>query len=128
MGTMIAAGVPILDMVTIARDVTQNRYFEELWDEVNDKLRHGSQLSDGLFASPLIPRSVSQMVYSGEKSGRMGPVMEKIADFTEADFDEQVKVSTQFIEPALVGAMGLIVGFVAIALLLPIFTVGRAVS
>ena len=128
MGTMIAAGVPILDMVSISRNVTHNRLFQNLWDDVDEKLRRGSQLSDALFASPLIPRGVSQMVYSGEKSGRLGPVMEKIAEFTETEFDEQVKVSTQFIEPALIGAMGIIVGFVAIALLLPIFTIGRVVS
>ena len=68
------------------------------------------------------------MVFSGEKSGRLGPVMEKIANFTEADFEEQVKVTTQFIEPVMVAAMGLIIGFVAIALLLPIFTIGRVMA
>ncbi len=128
MGTMIAAGVPILDMVTISRAVTANHFYEKLWDDVTDKLKHGSQLSDGLFASPLVPRSVSQMVYSGEKSGRLAPVMEKIADFTESDFEQQVKTVTQFIEPAMVAAMGLIVGFVAVALLLPIFTIGRIMA
>jgi len=128
MGTMIASGVPILDMVAIARNVTRNRLYERLWDDVDDKLKHGSQLSDALFASPLIPRNVSQMIYSGEKSGRLGPVMEKIANFTEADFEEQVKVTTQFIEPVMVASMGLIVGFVAIALLLPIFTIGKVMA
>ncbi|MCC6682721.1 MAG: type II secretion system F family protein [Phycisphaeraceae bacterium] len=128
MGTMIAAGVPILDMVHISRAVTANHFYEQLWDDVTDKLKHGSQLSDGLFASSLVPRSVSQMVYSGEKSGRLAPVMEKIADFTESDFEQQVKTVTQFIEPAMVAAMGLIVGFVAIALLLPIFTIGRVMA
>lgn len=128
MGTMIASGVPILDMVAIARNVTHNHLYEQLWDDVDDKLKHGSQLSDALFDSPLIPRNVSQMIYSGEKSGRLGSVMEKIANFTEADFEEQVKVTTQFIEPLMVAAMGIIVGFVAIALLLPIFTIGKVVS
>lgn len=129
MGTMIAAGVPILDMVAIVRQVTQNLYYQELWDRVDEKLRQGSQLSDALFTAPkLIPRSVSQMILSGEKSGRLGQTMERIAEFTEEEFDDQVKTSTQFIEPALIAAMGLIVGFVAVALLLPIFSMGKVMS
>lgn len=128
MGTMIAAGVPILDMIDIVRRVTVNTHYEAMWDDVDSKLREGSQLSDAIFASPLIPRGVAQMIFAGEKAGRLGNVMERIAEYTEEDFDEAVKKTTQFIEPAMVCIMGLIIGFVAIALLLPIFSVGKVVS
>ncbi|MEM9913891.1 MAG: type II secretion system F family protein [Planctomycetota bacterium] len=128
MGTMISAGVPVLDMITIVKDVTRNALYEELWEEVDDRLRQGSQLSDALFESPLIPRSVAQMIYAGEKSGRLGTTMEKIADFTEEEFDEQIKTTTNLIEPTMVAIMGGIVGFVAIALLLPIFSVSSVVA
>jgi type IV pilus assembly protein PilC len=128
MGTMFNAGVPVLDMVGIVRDVTRNRLFEELWEDVDHRLRRGAQLSDALFQSPLIPRSVAQMIYAGERSGRLGGTMEKIAAFTEEEFDEQIKTTTNLIEPALVALMGGIVGFVAIALLLPIFSVSSVVA
>ena len=128
MGTMLAAGVPILDMVQIVRNVTVNRYYEDLWDDVDERLQRGSQLSDALFDSPLFPRSVSQMIYAGEKSGRLSSTLEKIAHFTEEEFDAQVKQSTQYLEPALVVAMGSIIGFVAIALLLPIFSVSSTMG
>jgi type IV pilus assembly protein PilC len=129
LGTMIAAGVPILDMIAIVKHVTPNVHYQAMWDTVDHRLRQGSQLSDTLLASPhLIPRAVAQMIYSGEKAGRLGQVMEKIAEYTEQDFDEQVKTATQFIEPALVCSMGLIIGFVAIALLLPIFSMSKVVS
>ena len=128
MGTMISAGVPVLDMVSIVRDVTRNALFEELWDDVDERLRRGAQLSDALFESPLIPRSVAQMIYAGERSGRLGPTMEKIAHFTEEEFDEQIKTTTNLIEPTMVAIMGGIVGFVAIALLLPIFSVSTVVG
>ncbi|MFW6061086.1 MAG: type II secretion system F family protein, partial [Phycisphaeraceae bacterium] len=128
MGTLINAGVPILDMVNIVRQVTHNVFYEDLWDEVDERLRQGSQLSEALFTSPLIPRSVAQMIHSGEKAGRLGPVVERIAEHTEEEFDEQVKQTTQFIEPALVAIMGAVIGFVAIALLLPIFSVGQVVA
>ena len=128
MGTMINAGVPILDMVRIVRDVTRNAAYDRLWDEADETLRRGSQLSDVLFKSSLIPRGVAQMIYSGERSGRLGQVMDKIAHFTEDEFDTQVKQTTQYFEPLLTAVMGIIIGFVAIALLLPIFKISAVVS
>jgi len=128
MGTMISAGVSMLDMIAIVKQVTNNTYFEDLWNEVDERLRQGAQLSDPLFTSKLIPRSISQMIYSGEKSGRLGQVVTRIAEFTEEEFDDAVKTATQFVEPLIVSFMGLLIGFVAISLLLPIFTVSRVVA
>lgn len=128
MGTMVEAGVPILDLIPIVRAVTPNQHYDALWDEVDQRLRNGMQLSSPLFSSELIPRSVSQMVYAGEKAGRLGEVMHKVAEYTEQEFDEQVKQSTSYIEPAMVVTLGAIIGFVAIALLLPIFQVSSVAS
>jgi type IV pilus assembly protein PilC len=128
MGTMVTAGVPVLDMIEIVREVTNNALYEDLWDDADNRLRQGSQLSDALFDSPLIPRAVAQMIYSGERSGRIGDVMERIAEYTESEFDNQIKTTTSMIEPAMTAAMGAIIGFVAIAMLLPIFSVGKVVA
>ncbi len=128
MGTMINAGVSMLDMIGIVRRVTVNTFYEELWDEVDDQLRQGSQLSDPLFRSQLIPRSIAQMVYSGEKSGQLGKVMNRVAAFTETEFDQTVKNVTAMIEPLMVAVMGSIIGFVAISLLLPIFSISKVVA
>lgn len=128
MGTMVDAGVPILDMVATVRAVTNNAWYEDLWDDLDDRLQRGGQLSDGLFESDLFPRSISQMVFAGEKSGKIGKTMNKIAEFTEQEFDEQVKTTTSMIEPLMTAAMGIIIGFIAIALLLPIFTVSTVIS
>ena len=128
MGTMLEAGVPILDMIPIVRSVTNNYHYNAFWDEVDNRLRNGSQLSAPFFSSELIPRSVAQMVFAGEKSGRLGDVMYKVAEYTEEEFDEQVKAATSYIEPAMVVTLGAIIGFVAIALLLPIFQVSKVAS
>lgn len=128
LGTMTQAGVPILDMVQIVRAVTQNSYYDQLWDEVDEELQRGSELSLAFKSSKLIPRSVSQMIVSGEKSGRLGEVLDKVAVYTEEEFDEQVKQTTQYIEPIMIIAMGSLIGFVAISLLLPIFSVSTVVS
>lgn len=128
MATMLSAGVSMLDMVAIVRQVTTNQVFDELWVAVDERLRRGEQLSDPMFESSLIPRSVAQMIFSGERSGRLGQVLDRVADFTEAEFDSLVKTTTQFIEPIMVSVMGGVVGFIAIALLLPIFSMGKVVA
>ena len=128
MGTMLASGVSMLDVIASVKDVTQNMLYEELWDTVDSRLRQGAQLSDTLVASKLIPRSISQMVRSGEKSGRLSQVCLRVAEFTEVEFDRSVKTCTQFIEPLMVGVMGGMIGFVSIALLLPIFSVGKVMA
>jgi type IV pilus assembly protein PilC len=128
LGTMIKAGVPMLDAVKIVRDVTRNVYFERLWDRVDEALKQGMQLSDPLFRTTLMPRAVVQMIRSGEKSGRLGDVLTKVADFTEEEFDDTVKVTSQFIEPVMILGMGSMIGFVAIALLMPIFSVGKVMA
>jgi len=128
LGTMINAGVPMLDAVEITKLVTSNRYYEDMWVEVDQSLRQGMQLSDPLYKSTLMPRSVVQMIRSGEKSGRLGQVLARVAEFTEEEFDRAVKSMTQFIEPVMIVVMGSMIGFVAISLLLPIFSVGKVAS
>ena len=128
MGTMLDAGVPILEMVGIVRRVTNNRLFDAMWDNVTEHLERGGQLSDALRESDLIPSQVVQMISSGEKSGRMGSVLSRVADYAEQEFDAQVKAATQLIEPVMIVAMGVFIGFLAIALLLPVFQAGQTMS
>ncbi|MEQ9460632.1 MAG: type II secretion system F family protein [Phycisphaeraceae bacterium] len=128
MSVMIDAGVPLLDLIAITREVTSNRHMSRLWDEVAEKVKQGGSISSVLTASPLIPKSTAQMVSSGERAGRVSDVMRRIADRSEEEFERGVKSMTQFVEPAMIACLGLVVGFVAIALLLPIFSVGKVVS
>ncbi len=127
-GTMIATGVSLLETIAIVRDVTHNVYYEQLWDRVDEQLRQGMPLSDTLYESPLIPDHIAQMVESGEKSGRLSQVFNRVAEFSEQELDQAVKTATQFIEPAMILTMGLIIGFVAVALLIPMFTMGKVVA
>ncbi len=128
MGTMLGAGVAMLDTVAIVKMVVRNQYFQELWEQVDSDLRRGAQLSDTLMDSDLVPPSISQMIRSGEKSGRLGNVIERVADYAESEFDDAVETSTQYIEPIMIVAMGSLVGFVAISLLMPIFSAGHVAS
>ena len=127
-GTMAGAGVTLVDCVTTAHDLCGNLHFRELWDEVSRKIQTGKQLSDPLFASPLVPRSVAQMIHSGEKSGKLAAVMEQVSTFAEQELKDKITELTRYIEPAMIIFMGCLIGGVALALMLPIFTISRVVA
>ncbi len=128
MGTMITSGVQVLDCLAIVKDVAGNHYYQMLWEEVRTKVQNGSQLSEPLLKSPLIPKSVAQMITSGEKTGELSNVLTRIAAFMEEDLRTAIKTSTQFIEPVMIGLMGIMIGGVAIAMLMPILTISRVMA
>lgn len=128
MGTLLSAGVSLLDIVDICRGVTNNRYYDDLWDATAKSIREGRQLSEAISASPYITPNVASMIASGERSGRLADVMDKIARFSEEELEAAVKQTTAYIEPAMIMFMGLLVGGVAMALLLPIFSMGKVMA
>ncbi len=128
MGTMAGAGVNLLDCVHTAKDLCGNSYYRDLWDRVSGCIQSGKQLSEPLFESSLVPRSVAQMLHSGEKSGKLSQVMEQVANYSEQELKDKIAEMTRYIEPAMIVVMGLIIGGVALALLLPIFTISRVMS
>jgi type IV pilus assembly protein PilC len=127
-GTMSGAGISLVDCVNTARDLTSNSYYRDLWTRVSDQIQAGKQLSEPLFQSPLVPRSVSQMLHSGEKGGKLAFVMEQVSTYAEQELKEQIANLTRYIEPAMICVMGVIIGGVALALLLPIFTISRVMA
>ncbi len=128
MGTLIDSGVSMLETIAITRSVVDNHYYEQLFDNVDEQLRKGNLLSDSLKGSDLYPHSVVQMILAGERAGQMGPVMSRVADFCEKDLNNAIKMATTLIEPALVVFMGVFIGGVVMALLLPIFSLSKVIS
>ena len=128
MGTLVDAGVSMLDSVAITRGVMNNCQFERMWDRVTDRLHRGEQLSVPLGTDPLMPRPIVQMVRAGERSGRIGEVMNQVGEFLEEDLRVSIRQATKMLEPAMMVVMGAIVGGIAIALLLPIFTISRVMT
>lgn len=128
MSTLIVSGVNLLEAVQITRGITNNFYFRNLWDNVAFDLEQGQSLAKAIGQSQLIPPNVVRMIAAGEQTGRLGPVLDQIGTTSEEHLDEAVEKSTQFMEPAMIAIMGAVVGFVAIAMLLPIMTISRAVT
>lgn len=128
LSTMLDSGVQVLDGLAIVKEVSGNTYYAALWEDVRNKIQTGQQFSDPLLRSSLVPRSISQMIASGEKTGELPSVMSRISGFLEEDLRNAIKTTTQFIEPVMIGMMGLIIGGVAIAMLLPILTISKVMA
>jgi len=125
LSTLLVSGVELLEAIRITRGVTGNVFFAEMWVGVTEDLEDGKNLSDALEQSDLIPPNVIQMISAAEHSGRLGPVMEKIGVVADSELEDAVTQTTQYIEPVMIGFMGGLIGFVAISLLLPIFTISK---
>jgi len=128
MATLLSSGVNLLDIIAICRGVTSNYYYDILWSNMEQGVRDGLQISDAVFRCEFIPKNIASMVNSGERSGRLADVMERIALFSEEELDAAVKHVTSLIEPLMIVLMGVIVGGVAMALLLPIFSMGKVMA
>jgi type IV pilus assembly protein PilC len=128
MGTLSGAGVHLLDCVENTIDATSNTFYRRMWSEVSSRLRQGRPMSDHLTQNPLVPPDVAQMLMSGENSGKLAQVMEQVASYTESELKERMAELTRYIEPAMIVIMGLIIGGVALALMLPVFTMGRVIA
>jgi type IV pilus assembly protein PilC len=128
LGTLIDSGVSMLDAVSITRAVVPNRFFQDMWDDVDTRVQRGEQLTAPLLDTPLVPRPVTQMIRAGERSGHLGAVLDRVSTFLESDLDQTIKRVTQMIEPIMIMVMGAIIGSIVIALLMPIFTIGRVMG
>jgi len=128
LATMTSSGVSVLDGLDITSQVAANRYYSAIWSRVAEQVREGSTLSDELAKHELIPPTVSQMIAAGERSGKLAKVMDRVADFCEEDVKVSVKAVTSLIEPAMIIIMGMIIGGIALALLLPVFSLSRIVA
>jgi type IV pilus assembly protein PilC len=95
---------------------------------VAGKVKEGSGLSEELLKCTLLPRTVSQMISAGERTGKLSQVMNRLADFCEEDLKTAVKSLTMLIEPVMIIVMGLLIGGIAMALLLPVFNISKVVA
>jgi type IV pilus assembly protein PilC len=128
-GTMASAGINLVDCVSTAHELCGNVHYQRMWSDVSNRIQSGKPMAEALASnSTLVPRSIAQMIHSGEKGGKLGHVMEQVANFSEQELKEKIADLTRYIEPAMIVLMGAIIGGVALALMLPIFTISRVVA
>lgn len=128
MGELLNAGVPMLDTLAITGDISGNVLFKKMWRNVYVAVKQGKKVQNQLKGSSLLPKSVVQMIGAGEESGRLGEVLEEISEFYAKALRDAIKAVTSMIEPIMIVVMGSIVGFIAMAIILPIFKMSNLVS
>ena len=128
LGTMLASGVEMLAAIRITASVAGNILYRDMWLAIAARLAEGRTLTEEVKAAPLIPSNIAQMIACGDKSGRLSEVMSRICEYCEGDLRVGVKSLTSLMEPIMIIVMGVIVGGIAMALLLPIFSIGRVMA
>ncbi len=131
MATMLNTGVPLLDSLEVVKNSTSNRYFRIFWGETCSRVEAGLQLSEAMKAasySELVAPAIMQMIRAGEKSGTLGAVCDRVSRFYEKKLKSSIKAVTTMIEPVMIIVMGVIIGTIAIALLLPIFKISSVMA
>ena len=128
LGELINAGVPMLSALEVTGDICGNQYYKKLWYDVRQGVREGSRIAETVGDTKLLPKPVIQMVGAGEESGRLGDVLQEIAEYYDRVLQDAVKTFTSLLEPAMIIFMGGIVGFIAMAIILPIFKMSSVVS
>jgi type IV pilus assembly protein PilC len=128
MGQLINAGVPMLDTIAITAEISGNTLYRRMWRAVYSAVKQGKKISAPLQRSPLLPRSVVQMISAGEESGKLGEVLDEVSDYYSRELKAVIKGVTAMIEPLMIVAMGSVVGFIAMSIILPIFKLSQLVK
>ncbi|QDU85723.1 Type II secretion system protein F [Planctomycetes bacterium Pla163] len=121
--TLTRSGVPIMGTLDIVADTAGNQVVTEAVLNSREAVRNGNMLSEPLSQSPVFPPMVTRMIAIGERSGALETLLEKIADFYDAQVKAQIKSLTSLIEPMLISFMGVIVGGVVLSVFLPILDI-----
>jgi type IV pilus assembly protein PilC len=128
MGVLTNAGVPILDTLSITSQITGNTLYENMWKSVFEEVRQGKKIALSLGEYNLMPGNVVQMIQSGEESGTLGDVLNDISEFYARELRTVIKMVTSMIEPIMIVLMGVLVGFIAMSIILPIFKMSSVVT
>lgn len=123
LSTMIAAGLPVLEGLTITARTVSNRRLRFATETMADAVREGGGLSAAMRRADVFPPILVHMTASGESSGRLEPMLERAADYLEREFSTFTAVMLSLLEPAIIVVMGGVVALIVLSILLPILQI-----
>lgn len=126
LGSLMGAGVPLVESLSICLSACKNRRYKAFIADVSARVMRGEPLAAGFQASPLISPSIKQMVNTGERAGALPVVLNAVSDHLDALTDKRVKRLSAIFEPLIIIVMGIVIGFIAISVLLPLFRLSSA--
>ncbi len=125
LGTLIKSGVPIMDALETVAKTSGNLVVERAVTKARESVREGKTLTQPLRESSVFPAMVTQMINVGEETGALDAMLSKIADFYEDEVDTAVEGMTTIIEPILILFLGVTLGFIVVAMFMPMFELGN---
>ncbi len=128
LGTLINAGVPILEAINITKETSGNEVIARALESVHDSIREGDSFANPLRASKVVDSIVVNMIDVGEETGDLDTMMMKVADNYDDEVDTLVGSLFSLLEPLLVVTLGGIVGFIVVALFMPLVSLIQSVS
>jgi general secretion pathway protein F len=127
MATMLASGVQLLDAMDVSKRVMNNRVLEETVEAARQNIREGETIADPLKRSGEVPALVTHMIAVGERSGEMEEMLRRVSQIYDGEVERVITRLTSLLEPVMILVMGVIVFFIVVAILLPIFEMGQMV-
>ena len=128
LGTMLSAGVSILEALDICGRTSGNKIIEGAIVDVRQGISEGRNISEPLAEAKVFPDMVCQMISVGEATGALDVMLNKVADFYEDEVDQSVEAMTSMLEPLIMVFLGVVIGGLVIAMYLPIFTMAANVG
>jgi type IV pilus assembly protein PilC len=122
LGTMLASGIPMLEAMRIVRDAIGNVHVQATMEQAMQGVKGGKALSSTLEGHGTFLKLVPQMIKIGEQSGAIDSMLDRVASYYENEVDEEVKNISTTIEPLLMVVLGVTVGGVIMAILLPVYS------
>jgi type IV pilus assembly protein PilC len=127
LGTMFAAGVPLVEALDSVGGASGNAVYSEATRKIQSLVSTGASLTAAMQEVDVFPPLVTQLVSIGEESGSLEKMLSKVADFFEAEVDDAVGALSSLIEPILIVFLGVVIGGIVVAMYLPIFKMGQVV-
>jgi type IV pilus assembly protein PilC len=128
MSTLLGSGVELLTAIEITSRVTGNKYVETVLGKVSEDVKKGVTMSEPLKRYAVFPPMISSMIKIGEDSGALDNILDKTANFYDDELDTAIQKLTSLVEPIMIVIMGAIVGFIVVAMMMPMFDMLQTVS
>ena len=125
---LYSAGVPILTAIEVTGQTAGNSVLEKAMEDVIESVKAGGQIAAPLRSAPIFPPMVASMIAVGEETGNLDTMLTKVADFYEDEVAAAIKALTSILEPIMIVLVGGIVGFIVIAMYMPMFKVYDAIK
>ncbi len=128
MNTMLSNGVPIVKALDITAAIIENKIYKAVAMRVSQKVQIGKALSKALYEEPLVPNILVQMVHIGEETGELGYILKNLAIFYRRELETTIDTMIGLIEPAMIVSLGLGVGVLVSAVLLPMYSMSSQIG